>query len=229
MACTTVSVAATPVATSTKDISKEQKGLQQSQSAKNLGKQARIQRSYSDNHLCHSFNAIRAESSKPKLKNSHSVGNFPFQISSSIIPNSLKSFLFDPEISKDLNLADKTMNIVVSSDEVDEEDKEVKRANWVERLLEIRSHWKNRQPKGNTDADTVCDEQDETVYCGCDGEESGECAVEYDSGEETGEETFDLESFSRLLVQVPWSDTKQFSQLAFLCNMAYVIPEIKVW
>jgi len=40
---------------------------------------------------------------------------------------------------------------------------------------------------------------------------------------------YDRETFSRLLVRVAWSDTKLFSQLAFLCNMAYVIPAIKVY
>ncbi|KAM1386804.1 hypothetical protein PS1_033225 [Malus domestica] len=39
--------------------------------------------------------------------------------------------------------------------------------------------------------------------------------------------SYDPESFSRFLVRVPWSDTKLFSKLAFLCNMASVIPEIK--
>ncbi|PSS03954.1 capsid protein [Actinidia chinensis var. chinensis] len=42
-----------------------------------------------------------------------------------------------------------------------------------------------------------------------------------------GTMNIDLDSFSRLLAQVPWSDAKLFSQMAFLCNMAYVIPEIE--
>ncbi|KAF9617851.1 hypothetical protein IFM89_039033 [Coptis chinensis] len=55
-------------------------------------------------------------------------------------------------------------------------------------------------------------------------EEEGGCEVEYEVEEE---EIYDREKFSKLLVPVPWSGTKLFSQLAFLCNLAYVIPQIK--
>ncbi|XVF29046.1 hypothetical protein REPUB_Repub15cG0085900 [Reevesia pubescens] len=48
-----------------------------------------------------------------------------------------------------------------------------------------------------------------------------------DNGRDGSEVKYDCEYFSRLLVNVPFSDIMLFSELAFLCNMAYMIPEIK--
>ncbi|KAK4847398.1 hypothetical protein QYF36_001402 [Acer negundo] len=110
-------------------------------------------------------------------------------------------------------------------EESDEEEKEIKRANWVERLMEIRRQWPNRQQLESVDRE-VRDEHENGV-CDCDADES-ECEACYGSeDDEGGEVTYDSESFSLLLEKVPLSDTKLFSNLAFLCNMAYVIPEIK--
>lgn len=104
-----------------------------------------------------------------------------------------------------------------------EGDQEIKRANWVERLVEIRSKWRNRQQKEVGDEDSGCQEvEDGDCECG-----EGGCSVDYSTDEDDGEIT--PEFFKRFLVKVPWSDTKQFSQLAFLSNLAYVIPLIKVW
>lgn len=224
MACATMSIPTSPVAAATKDLFKEHTGLHRSHSSKDLCPRPSIRRSYSDNHLCHSINRIQATSTQPKLKNSHSMGIFPFQLSGSIIPNSLRSFLFDPETDKDMNIVEKDMNIEENS--VDgSEGEEIKRSNWMERLLEIRSHWRKRQQNEGVDEDGVC-EEDENGDCDCDEGEGG-CAVGYSSGEDE-EVGYDQESFSRLLGRVPWPDTKLFSQLAFLSNMAYVISEIKV-
>lgn len=101
----------------------------------------------------------------------------------------------------------------MDSEESEGEEEMEKRANWVERLLELRSRWMDRQRgKG------VVDEDDD----------DGGCDVDYGSdGEEEVE--FNAELFARFLVRVPWSETKLFSKLAFLCNMAYVIPELKVF
>lgn len=61
-----------------------------------------------------------------------------------------------------------------------------------------------------------------------DGEDGCE-VVDYGDREDEEERViFDSHSFSRLLLQVPWSDVKRFSKLAFLCNKAYQIPDIKV-
>ncbi|XP_022735468.1 uncharacterized protein LOC111288739 [Durio zibethinus] len=224
MACTTMTVPASTV----KDGCKEEiKGLRRSQSDINRRKKVGLRRSRSDDHLCYSINRIRAASTKPILKNSPSVGIFPklpFQISSSIIPKSVSSFLFDLETSKDSSMVD---NIDDNSMENNEEEKEIKRANWLNRLLEIRSRWKYRQVQEGVEGDGIYDEN-QSGDGDCD--VHGGCEVNYDSEEEGGrggEEKYDRESFSKLLVQVPWSDTKLFSQLAFLCNLAYVIPQIE--
>ncbi|KAK0581652.1 hypothetical protein LWI29_016429 [Acer saccharum] len=228
MAYAAVTIPTSQVGTATKDIYNEHNGLRRSESGKDLCKRgASIRRSYSDNHLCHSVNRIRATATKPMLKNSRSVGVFPFPISTSIMPNSLRSFMFDPETSKGMNIIEKDMIVVDNSEEgeSDGEEKEIKRANWVERLMEIRRQWPNRQQLKSVDRE-VRDENENGV-CDCYEDESG-CEACYGSeDDEGGEVTYDSESFSRLLEKVPLSDTKLFSQLAFLCNMAYVIPDIK--
>ncbi|KDP28502.1 hypothetical protein JCGZ_14273 [Jatropha curcas] len=224
MACTSVTLSSCPATMTTKDVFKEHNGLRRSESGKDLHKQAILRRSSSENLLCCSVNHIHAETIQPKLKNSRSFGIFPLQISSSIIPNSIRSFLFDPETSRDMDTVEKNVNTGDSSEESDEEE-EVKRGNWLERLMEISSHWKNRQKKEDVDGDELCDVE-ENCDCSSDGDEDG-CMVDYNLEKEEGEMKYDRESFSRFLAHVPWSDTKRFSKLAFLCNMAYVIPEIK--
>ncbi|GKU96680.1 hypothetical protein SLEP1_g9892 [Rubroshorea leprosula] len=216
-----------PTSTATKDVFKERSGLCRSHSGINLYKKAGIRRSYSDNDLCYSVNRIRCESSKPNLKNNLSVGIFSLQISSSIIPDSLKSFLYHPELNKDLSIADKDVNFDENPAENDEEVNEIKIANWVDMLLEIQSLWKLRQQEESVDGAEICDSENAVWDCDDNGDEIG-CVVNYDSEGGGSKEIYDRESFSKLLVQGPWSDTKLFSQLAFLCNMAYVIPELKL-
>ncbi|KAK3026587.1 hypothetical protein RJ639_041607 [Escallonia herrerae] len=236
MACTSLSgtnTAVTATATASNDILREGSSLRRSVSSQKLCHQARIRRSYSDNHLCYSANRVRASTSQPKLKNSRSMGIFNFQMSGSIIPHSLRSFLFDPETSKKMNVTENPVERYGSTNEDQAEmememniESENKRANWIERLMEIRSnYWREKQQKddlggqgeGPGEADEGCDN---------DGDEGG-CEVDYGEEEEGGSTSINQESFSRLLRQVSWSDTKHFSQLAFLCNMAYVIQEIK--
>ncbi|XP_061997814.1 phospholipase A1 PLIP1, chloroplastic [Rosa rugosa] len=222
MACTSLSIPSSPASTRTIDVFKEQSGLRRSQSSKDLYRRANIRRSYSDNHLCYCIRPIHAASAQPKLKNSRSMGFFPFQFSSSILPNSVRSFLFDADTSKHMSTAEREMEMIDNSRESgeEEEDHEIKRANWVERLVEIRRKWSNRQQKEVGDEDSVCHEGDGDCECG-----EGGCLVDYSTDEDDGEIT--SESFRRFLVKVPWSDTKQFSQLAFLSNLAYVIALIK--
>ena len=110
------------------------------------------------------------------------------------------------------------MNVVENRGDGDAKDVE-KRANWVERLLELRSRWRSKpqmEENVNEDEDGGGDND----------EYGGGCEVDYD--EDEAREMYNREAFSRLLSPVGWSDTKFFSQLAVLCNMAYVIPEIKV-
>lgn len=219
MVCTTVTIPTSPATTTTKDIFKEHNGLHRSLSSKDLHNRATsIRRSYYDNHLFYSVNRIQATATQPEQKNSRSMGIFPFQLSGSIIRNSVRSFLFDPETSKGMDVVEKDMNIEDNSVR-GSEGEERKRSNWVERLLELRSHWRDRQQKESVDKDEAC-EGDDIGDCDY-------CTVDY-SAEEEVEVRHNRESFSRLLVRVPWSDTKLFSKLAFLSNMAYVIPEIEV-
>ncbi|KAE8703653.1 hypothetical protein F3Y22_tig00110467pilonHSYRG00208 [Hibiscus syriacus] len=232
MACTSMAIPTSQVASKGKDGSKEEiNGLRRSHSGIKLNKRAGMRRSCSDNHLCYSINRIRAASTKPTLKNSRSVGilqSLPFQISSSIIPKSVKSFLFDPETSKSSGIVEKDGKIDNESLENDDEETEIKRANWVNRLMEIHSRWKNRQVEDDFDRARIFDENGNGGDGDGDNEEDdGGCEVNYDSNEEEDEVKYNSESFSKLLVKVPLSDTKLFSRLAFLCNIAYGIPEIK--
>ncbi|KAK6141076.1 hypothetical protein DH2020_025188 [Rehmannia glutinosa] len=192
-------------------------GLRRSLSAKDLHRRrAGIRRSYSDNHLCYSIGSIRASNTvQPKLKTSRSVGFFNMHLSGAIIPDTLKSFLFDPETSKEMKMEESDHD----EDEIEVDDGGKKRANWIERLLELRDNWKGKEDKVESYVDGGENE-------GCD--EEG-CEVEYDDEEDEdfGEISVDKETFSSLLRHVSWSDTKLFSQLAFLCNMAYVIPDMK--
>ncbi|MQL81622.1 hypothetical protein Taro_014085 [Colocasia esculenta] len=103
-----------------------------------------------------------------------------------------------------------------------------KRANWVERLLELRRQWKDRRLIKEEAGEGAANEEDLEP-----------CAVVYDSedeedkwaGDDQGREGkvtgLDREAFSALLAAVPLGEIKLFSQLAFLCNAAYVIPQLK--
>ncbi|PSS24214.1 Protein zntA like [Actinidia chinensis var. chinensis] len=141
------------------------------------------------------------------------MGIFNFKLSGSILPNSLRSFLFDPETGKEMDITENSLE----NDESNEEMR--KRSNWIERLMELRSHWRERQQNDDVDVDG-----EHSHDCN---EDEGGCEVDYGDEQEEGKVNIDSESFSRLLAQVPWSDAKLFSQMAFLCNMAYVIPEIE--
>lgn len=166
------------------------------------------------------------------VKNSRSSsGLFNIQLSGAIIPETLKSFLFDPETSKEMNMEidgdhDHDHGHGHDQDEIEVHEGK-KRGNWIEMIMELRNKWQGNQH----DDELVESDSGE----GCDGE--GGCDVEYDEDDgddgngnnEVGREvSIDRERFSSMLDHVSWSDTKLFAQLAFLCNMAYVIPDIKV-
>lgn len=199
------------------DVFKEHIGLRRSLSGQDLlVKGGGIRRSSSDNHLCcrsGKNNRIRAVSLRPGMKSSRSVGVFSFQISSSIIPNPIKSLLFETDTSQDEKENDDI--------EIEPNLDGVKKANWVERLLEIRRQWKKEQRTESLNGEVA--EENVNVKCGCEEEEEEGCVADY--GSENGD--WERESFSRLLAKVSWSDAKRLSQLAYLCNVAYTIPEIK--
>ncbi|KAL5989285.1 hypothetical protein ACLOJK_010175 [Asimina triloba] len=190
--------------------------LRRSQSAKDLCDRASMRRSQSDSQLRCSLNTVRAISTEPKLKNSRSSGGlFPFQITGSILPNRVRSLLFETDYVKEPVVVDD------AEEEEGDGDETEKRANWVERLMELRTQWRSRQRGkcGNDDDEDDGEGKEDEDYCSA--------VYDSDSDEEEEETILDRESFSRLLVRVPLSETKLFSKLSFLCNIAYVIPELK--
>ncbi|KAJ0986192.1 hypothetical protein J5N97_004548 [Dioscorea zingiberensis] len=204
MACKSVGISGASPANAASSASS---GMRRSDSANEIRCDiAGMRRSRSEPQLPYSLSvsARSATAPAPKLKSSRSIGIFPFGFSGSILPSSLRSFLFDSE---------EHGNGVQMVDPEEEEDDPgggaENRANWVERLMELRRRWRDRQQK----------EEEGSDY---------NCAVSYGSEDEDEERSeWDRDSFSRLLNRTSWYETKLFSRLAFLSNMAYVIPEIK--
>ncbi|RWW59622.1 hypothetical protein BHE74_00033434 [Ensete ventricosum] len=168
--------------------------------------------------------AVTRAAAPASLKSSRSFGVFPF---GSIVTNSIRSFLFDEEEEEEEAAAEGGMRVEPADDSdeeavsgLDEEDgiRQEERANWVARISELRRRWRDRQQKHEEEEGTE--------------EDDGYCGVSYDTEEEEeggNRDEWDRESFARLLGRVPWSEAKLFSQLAYLCYMAYVIPDIKLW
>ncbi|CAI9785954.1 unnamed protein product [Fraxinus pennsylvanica] len=202
MACTLSSITSSQMTNATNNVLQEGR-LRRSLSSIDLCQRMGMRRSYSENHLCRYKNRM----TEPKLQNSRSMGFFNISLS-----DTLRSFLFDPETNREINME---QNLIEVGDD-GEMDVEKKRVNWVEKLLEIRNNWKEKQPKdeGNVDQEN---ERDCDVDGGC----------EADYGDDEVDMDIDRDTFSALLKHVSWSDTKLFSQLAFLSNRAYVIPDIK--
>ncbi|KAG6416403.1 hypothetical protein SASPL_123833 [Salvia splendens] len=168
--------------------------LRRSFSTKDLQRRGVMRRSYSDNHLL----SHKARASLPNRNNSRL---FNIQLSgAAMIPETLKSFLFDPET---------TRKEEVSVGEIDEIEihQGKNRGNWTEMIVELRNKWKGYR---NDDVESFDVNED--------GDGEGGCDVDY----EEDEGGVDGETFSSLLRHVSWSDTKLFAQLAFLCNMEYV-------
>ncbi|KNA13132.1 hypothetical protein SOVF_119520, partial [Spinacia oleracea] len=193
--------------------------LRRSSSGEELYKQATIRRSYSDNNLLSSSTRIirPASSSHCKLKSNRSFGI----LTTSTCPIPMKALLFDTQTVNDENDTMEVDDSLLGDGEKEEEverEKGVKRANWVERLLELRARW-----KGSKEKEIDCRYEDNEDDCN--GEDG--CIVDYDG--ETGDGIrMDSESFSKLLVHVPWTDANKFYKLSYLCNKAYAIPDIKV-
>ncbi|XP_049386176.1 phospholipase A1 PLIP1, chloroplastic [Solanum stenotomum] len=224
MACSCISIMNTPMNRTSKDAWMEQDNFRRSFPSKGTREKAQMRRSYSDNHLSCRANRIQSLETHPKLKSSRSTGGpFKIQLSSSFLPDSLRSFLFDIETSKDINIDDVIFESGHDHDnEGIETEEETKRSNWIRRLVELKRNWIKKQKDDDAEI-----REDNLENSGEDCEEEG-CEVDYeDDNEEADEMNIDRESFSRLLRRVSWSDSKLFSKLAFLCNMAYVIPEIK--
>ncbi|CAA2968651.1 uncharacterized protein LOC111381087 isoform X2 [Olea europaea var. sylvestris] len=202
MACNLSSITSSQITNATNNVFQEGR-LRRSFSSKDLCQRTGMRRSYSENQLC----CYKSRMTEPKLKNSRSMSFFNIPLS-----DTLRSFLFDPETERERNVEQKF--IEAGNDE--EMDVEKKRVNWVEKLLEIRNNWKDKQLKVERNVDQ---ENERDCY------EDGGCETDY--GDDEVDEDIDRDTFSALLKHVSWSDTKLFSQLAFLSNRAYVIPDIK--
>lgn len=142
--------------------------------------------------------SVQAPRAPATLQSTRSIPGFLFNLTKPV-----RSILFETEEGIDLS--------EVGSGE--EAGRKRKKANWTEKLLELRRRWRGGEER--------------------EGEMDCYCSVSYDSEEEMEEQrgdqiVWDRDSFARLLARVPWTEAKLFSQLAYLCNMAYVIPEIKV-
>uniref|UniRef100_J3L1Y6 Uncharacterized protein n=1 Tax=Oryza brachyantha TaxID=4533 RepID=J3L1Y6_ORYBR len=103
-------------------------------------------------------------------------------------------------------------------------------AHWLDRLLELRSRFHDPAKRHSSDNDLFNNaDEDDDVYR-LDGDEYHHhdgCGVNYEDDDEHVDGRWDRESFSKLLARAPLGEARLFAQLAFLCNMAYVIPEIK--
>ncbi|KAJ3670916.1 hypothetical protein LUZ60_008342 [Juncus effusus] len=157
----------------------------------------------------HSLAGIRRSRSEPVLRCSSSLPRAGTLKTSQSISQLTQKTPF--------NFPHKIRSVLFETSDEDQEiglegiQKEGNKSNWVERLLELREKW---QKSGEDEAECYC------------------CNASYDDVEEEddkkgGETEWDRDSFARLLARVAWSDTKLFSQLAYLCNMAYFIPQIK--
>lgn len=151
---------------------------------------------------CLSEPQIRCSVNPAKSKSSGGTpGVFQFPFSAGTV----QSFLFEETEYEEVKVEGE-----------DEEGKKKKKGNWVEQLLKLRELWQDqRQSKGEDEAQEV--------------EEDAVCEVRYElEDEEESTAVVDRSSFSRYLVPISWARMELFSRLAFLCNMAYVVPEIKV-
>uniref|UniRef100_A0ACD5VIS4 Uncharacterized protein n=1 Tax=Avena sativa TaxID=4498 RepID=A0ACD5VIS4_AVESA len=175
-----------------------------------------IRRSRSEPHLrC----SRRGGAAGASLTTSRSIGIFPFQFGAAP--------LRPPPLPD--GGADGYRLLTVCAGETDPdpdpEMPQVRRPDdhWLDRLLELRSRFHDPTKRFFADDDNLFEDDDDYQL-----QVEGGCAVSYeedDDAEQDGE--WDRESFVKLLARAPPADARLFAQLAFLCNMAYVIPEIK--
>lgn len=179
-----------------------------------------IRRSRSEPHLrC----SRRGGSAGAALTTSRSIGVFPFQFGAAPLrPPPL------PEADGCRPL------LTVCSGETDP-DPEMPQVStpedhWLDALLELRKRFHDPTKRFFADDDGLFAADDDDDYHHVD----GGCGVKYDNEEEDAaaaaeeDDAWDRDSFGKLLARAPLAEARLFAQLAFLCNMAYVIPEIKV-
>eukprot|EP01018_Ginkgo_biloba_P027437 Gb_40072 [translate_table: standard] len=118
------------------------------------------------------------------------------------------------------------------------------RGNWIARILELRSFWKHQKKYNEvSDSDAVmepccsqnrkgsasenlhyCDHGDcDCAFCSEDHNPLSSSALEVPRTEAN----HDRDSFSRFLHHVSLMEAKLYTQMSYLCNLAYSIPDIK--
>lgn len=112
------------------------------------------------------------------------------------------------------------------------------RGNWIMRILELRSFWKDRRKSGSGAAIEPCDSQKQKQGSSCEDLESSNnsCGCCHADGSALSSPVLevpridvkhDRNSFSRFLHPVSLSDIRFYGRFSYLCNRAYSIPEIK--
>lgn len=187
---------------------------------------AGIRRSRSDPHLrC----PRRGGAAGAALTTSRSIGVFPFQFGAAPLRT--------PPLPDGGGDGSRLLTVSDADDGVPAEPepempaaRRPEQAHWLDRLLELRSRFHDPTKRDVLDGEDD-DDDDEDLYRldGADHHDGG-CGVSYeDDGEAEAEDArWDRDSFAKLLARAPLGEARLFAQLAFLCNMAYVIPEIKV-
>ena len=183
-----------------------------------------IRRSRSEPHLrC----SRRGGAAGASLTTSRSIGIFPFQFGAAPLrPPPL------PDSGADgLRLLTVCAGETDPDPDPDPEMPQVRRPDdhWLDRLLELRSRFHDPTKRFFSDDDDLFEDDEDDYHHVVD----GGCGVSYDEDDDVvvdaeQDDKWDRESFGKLLARAPPGDARLFAQLAFLCNMAYVIPEIKV-
>jgi len=89
--------------------------------------------------------------------------------------------------------------------------------NWVFKVFDLNSVWKEEKKSGDND-------EEECDVCRVDEE-----VDEEDDENEDEEIKFDRESFSRMLRRVTLVEARMYAHMSHLGNLAYSIPNIKVY
>ncbi|KAF8074455.1 hypothetical protein N665_1101s0017 [Sinapis alba] len=103
-------------------------------------------------------------------------------------------------------------------------EKEERNGNWVLKILEVGSIWKEKRQRSGGGGDGGEEEEGSKKDDLC--EECDFCRID-DDDEEEEEMVFDREHFSKMLMKIPLDDAQMFAKLSYLGNLAYSIPNIK--
>lgn len=126
-----------------------------------------------------------------------------------------------------------------NNEEKDELDHDGRNGNWVFKILQVRSLWKQEQ-QGGGDSEVrapveeeklenngLSNEDEQRPRC-CDvDEECDVCSVCNDDAGDDKKIDFNRDSFTKLLRRVPLAEARLYAHMSYLGNLAYCIPQIK--